>query len=98
MSFEPIPLEDPIPASQTAPLLQQAPLSSLPSTAPFTVPLSHALQRLFGEEERVIVLTLNEAGHLTQYEVKPLAEVIVLLDLHGFGHPLPDALPCPRRT
>lgn len=88
------PLPEPSsPSAASLPRKQTAPLSATPPTAPFTVPLSRALQRFFGEEERVIVLTLNEAGQIAQYEVKPLAEVVIMLDLHGFGQPLPQALP-----
>ena len=65
--------------------------AALPLTTPFTVPLAQVFHRLFNDEERVIVLTLNEAGHRTHYEVKPLADVIILLDLSGFGQPLPNA-------
>lgn len=100
MSFTPLPSPLPSPETpQPAPhaalsrLPQTAPLSPQPPTAPFTVPLAQAFHRLFSEEERVIVLTLNEAGALTHYEVKPLADILVMLDLAGFGQPLPHAFP-----
>lgn len=53
-----------------------------------TLSLPEALQKLFGDEERIVVLTVTPDGKLLNFTVQPLAEVVAMLDLHGFGQPV----------
>jgi uncharacterized protein YcgL (UPF0745 family) len=47
------------------------------------------LQKIFGPEERTVVLVVDQDKHLVDYRVEDLSKVLATLDLNGFGQKYP---------
>jgi len=63
-----------------------------------SLPTSHSqslvekfMQQIFAAERNVVVLVLSEDNRVLDYDLRPLEDVVTLLDASGFGKPVtPD--------
>ncbi len=60
-----------------------SPLSSHPL-------IQQLLQQLFATERNVVVLVVSEDNRVLDYDMRPMSDVVTLLDASGFGQPLPE--------
>ncbi len=68
-------------------------MTSSPPSQPPQSAVEAFLHRLLSTERNVVVLVVSENNQVLDYDLRPMADVVTLLDASGFGKPIDPNAP-----